>query len=368
MTAAAIKAAIALASDKRTWKGIGIVLSAILVPILLIASVLCSMLYGTAKHNNAAVNLTFNGGVIPASMPAEYREYITEMRSCFFSLDRAIAEVELKMEDEDSLDSVRIKAVFYALYFGSDHLRLRSAAAREFVECFVEYEQRTRTVIRVDEEGEEHEIDEIYTAAVPITDLPTIYENVGEYAGREVTSDDKANITEIYLRVMYNNFDVSADMPLEGGNGTHDLIGEMTKDSDVVPSAAGFVSPLEGGWSQRVTSEFGYRQNPTGAGSEGHTGLDMGVPLGTDVQAVKDGRVLFVRYKQTGYGYHVAIDHGGGLVTMYAHCSEILVTEGQTVIAGDVIAKSGSTGRSTGPHLHFEVIRDGIPQNPRNYL
>jgi len=117
-----------------------------------------------------------------------------------------------------------------------------------------------------------------------------------------------------------------------------------------------------------VTSEFGYRENPTGAGSEGHTGLDMGVPLGTPVRAVKDGRVLFVRYKQTGYGYHLAIDHGGGLVTLYAHCSEILVTEGQEVKAGDVIAKSGSTGRSTGPHLHLEVIQDGVPQNPRNYL
>ena len=94
----------------------------------------------------------------------------------------------------------------------------------------------------------------------------------------------------------------------------------------------------------------------------------MGVPLGTPVRAVKDGRVLFVRYKQTGYGYHLAIAHGGGLVPLYAHCSEILVTEGQEVKAGDVIAKSGSTGRSTGPHLHLEVIQGGVPQNPRNYL
>ena len=363
-----IKAILALASDKRTWKGIGIIAASILTPLLLIAVVLCSMLYGTASHNNAAVDLTFNGGVIPASMPAEYREYIKEMRSCFSSLDSAIAEVKLKMEDGDSLDSVRVKAVFYALYFGSDHLRLRAAAAKEFVECFVEYQQRTRTVIETDEDGVEHEIEEIYTAAVPITELPVIYENVGEYAGREVTSDDKANITEIYLRVVYNSFDVGANMSLEGGNGTHDLIGEMSKDSDVTPSEAGFVSPLEGGWQNKVTSEFGYRQNPTGAGSEGHTGLDMGVPLGTSVRAVKSGKVLFVRYKQTGYGYHVAIDHGGGLVTMYAHCSEILVTEGQTVSAGEVIARSGSTGRSTGPHLHLEVIRDGVPQNPRNYL
>lgn len=368
MTAAAIRAAIALASDKRTWKGIGTIAASILTPLLLIAVVLCSMLYGTASHNNAAVDLTFNGGSIPSSMPSEYREYITEMRSCFSTLDEVISEVEGEMEDGDSLDAVRVKAVFYALYFGSDHLRLRSAAAKEFVECFVEYRQRTQTVIEIDEEGEEHEIEEIYMAAVPITDLPTIYKNVGEYAGREVTADDRANITEIYLRVVYDTFDVGANMSLEGGNGTHDLIGEMTKDSDVIPSAEGFVSPLEGGWRDKVTSEFGYRQNPTGAGSEGHTGLDMGVPLGTGVRAVKDGRVLFVRYKQTGYGYHVAVDHGGGLVTMYAHCSQILVTEGQTVRAGEVIAKSGSTGRSTGPHLHMEVIRDGVPQNPRNYL
>ncbi len=368
MTVTAMRAVIALASDKRTWKGVGIILAAIAVPFLLIAAVICSMLYGTAKHNNAAVDLTFNGGMLPVSMPSEYREYITEMRSCFSSLDSAISEVESKMEDGDSLDSVRVKAVFYALYFSSDHLRLRNAATKEFVECFVEYEQRTRTVIETNEDGEEHEIEEIYTVAIPISDLPTIYKNVGEYAGRDVTSDDKANITEIYLRVVYDNFDVSADISLEGGNGTHDLIRKMTKDSDVVPSAVGFVSPLENGWRDKVTSEFGYRQNPTGAGSEGHTGLDMGVPLGTSVRAVKDGRVLFVRYKQTGYGYHVAVDHGGGLVTMYAHCSEILVTEGQTVSAGEVIARSGSTGRSTGPHLHLEVIRDGIPQNPRNYL
>ena len=230
------------------------------------------------------------------------------------------------------------------------------------MDCFVTYEECVHPAEEDDEE------DYVHQRAIPIDDLPTIYANVGGYAGRPVTSDDSANITEIYLRVVYRNFDIGADISLEGGNGTHDLIAEMTQGSDVTPSAGGFVSPLSGGWQDKVTSEFGYRQNPTGAGTEGHTGLDMGVPVGTAVRAVKDGRVLFVRYKQTGYGYHVAIDHGGGLVTMYAHCSEILVTEGQEVKAGDTIAKSGNTGRSTGPHLHLEVIQDGTPQNPRNYL
>lgn len=357
-----------LATDKRTWKGVAVWIAAILTPFLLLVVVLCSMLQGTASHNNAAVRLTFNGGSIPITMPGEYKTYITEMRSCFSKLDGAISAVEGEMEGGDSLDPVRVKAVFYALYFGQDHLRLRSAAARSFVDCFVTYETRTRTVTEYDEDGEPYEEEETYTVAVPIRDLPAIYANVSRYAGREVTAEDKANITEIYLRVRYDNFDVGADMNLEGGNGTHALIKELTKDSEVTPSPGGFVSPLEGGWRDKVTSEFGYRDNPTGAGGEGHTGLDMGVPLGTPVRAVKAGRVLFVRYKRTGYGYHVAIDHGGGLVTLYAHCSEILVTEGQEVAAGDVIAKSGSTGRSTGPHLHLEVIQDGVPQDPRHYL
>lgn len=362
------KTATLLATDKRTWKGAAIAIAAVLTPFFLLVAVICSMLQGTASHNNAAVRLTFQGGSIPLTMPGEYKTYITEMRSCFTKLDSAISAVEAEMEGSDSLDSVRIKAVFYALYFGQDHLRLRSAAARSFVDCFVTYETRTRTVTEYDENGEPYEEKETYIVAVPIRDLPTIYANVGRHAGRSVTSEDSANITEIYLRVRYDNFDVGAEMNLEGGNGTHDLIKELTKDSEVTPSPGGFVSPLAGDWQDKVTSEFGYRQNPTGAGDEGHTGMDMAVPLGTEVHAVKGGRVLFVRYKQTGYGYHVAIDHGGGLVTLYAHCSKILVTEGQTVAAGEVIARSGSTGRSTGPHLHLEVLQDGVPQNPRNYL
>ena len=361
---ALIKAAVVLLTDKRTWKAIGVVVAAILTPFILLVVILCSMLSGTANHNNAAVELTFYGGSLPITMPSEYKDYITEMRDCFSSLDGAIATVEGMMEDGDSLDSNRIKAVFYALNFGTEDLSLRRAKAREFVDCFVEYRDCTHT--ETDEDGEEYTY--THTRAYPIGDLPAVYANVSAVAGRQVTSDDMANITEIYLRVVYRNFDVGAEMSLEGGNGTHDLIAEMIKDSDVVPSEGGFISPLPGGWKDKVTSEFGYRQNPTGAGSEGHTGMDMAVPLGTDVRAVKDGKVLFVRFKQTGYGYHVAIDHGGGLVTLYGHCSEILVTEGQTVTAGQVIAKSGSTGRSTGPHLHLEVIQDGVPQNPRNYL
>lgn len=86
-----------------------------------------------------------------------------------------------------------------------------------------------------DEDGNEIEVEEKYIVAVPIDDLPTIYRNVGDHAGRQLTSDDTANITEIYLRVIYDNFDLGADMSLDGGNGTHELIAEMIKGSDVRP-------------------------------------------------------------------------------------------------------------------------------------
>ena len=239
-----IKAAVMLLTDKRTWKAIGVVIAAVLTPFILIIIMINAMLYGTASHNNAAVELTFYGGSIPITMPGEYRDYITEMRSCFSSLDEAIAALEEMMEDGDSLDSNRIKAVFYALNFGTENLSLRRAKAREFVDCFVEYRDCTHTW--VDEEGEEHSY--THTRAYPINDRPTIYANVSAEVGRQVTSDDMANITEIYLRVVYRNFDVGADMALEGGNSTHDLIAEMVRDSDVIPSEGGFVSPLPGGW------------------------------------------------------------------------------------------------------------------------
>jgi murein DD-endopeptidase MepM/ murein hydrolase activator NlpD len=96
--------------------------------------------------------------------------------------------------------------------------------------------------------------------------------------------------------------------------------------------------------------------------------MDLAVPLGTPIYAVADGTVLFTRASSGGYGIHVAINHGGRVVTLYAHCSRLLVGEGQRVRQGEMIALSGSTGNSTGPHLHLEFVVNGQHQNPRNYL
>ena len=126
------------------------------------------------------------------------------------------------------------------------------------------------------------------------------------------------------------------------------------------------------GWpvsSRRVTSEFGHRRNPfTGQSLEFHSGIDIAVPAGVHIYATAYGTVSFAGWSNSGYGILVVIEHGFGYSTYYAHNSGVLVSAGEHVARGQVIALSGSTGRSTGPHSHYEVRLQGVAQNPRRYL
>ncbi len=115
--------------------------------------------------------------------------------------------------------------------------------------------------------------------------------------------------------------------------------------------------------SGRITSPFGYRVHPITHKYKLHTGVDISVPCGTSICSAADGEVIMAGW-MGAYGYAVVIDHGGGISTLYGHNSRLLVRRGQHVSRGQVIAKSGSTGYSTGPHCHFEKRVDGTPVNP----
>jgi murein DD-endopeptidase MepM/ murein hydrolase activator NlpD len=117
----------------------------------------------------------------------------------------------------------------------------------------------------------------------------------------------------------------------------------------------------------RLSSPFGYRYHPVLKSRRLHNGQDIAVPTGTPVAAADSGVVLVSGWKG-GYGYFVAIDHGKGISTGYGHNSRLLVAVGERVTKGQTIALSGSTGLSTGPHVHFEVRINGVPVNPRPYL
>ena len=346
--AALAKLAAAALSDEDTRRKLGWIVAAICSPLILTLALICSLLSGSAEHNNSAVLLCFNGGTIPDKTPAEYVAYIEDMRRSFTLLDSAIDAVNDMTEGSDSLDGIRVKAVFCAIFFGEDTPSRR--AHKQFVDCFVTYEERTRTVTA--EDGTETE--ERYTVAIPITDMMKVYSNIENVLHLEISAEQKSNADSVYNLARYGvaggseGWIPGADVPFIGADG--------------------FCSPIGSGWERRVTSEFGNRIDPITGKRKGHTGMDLAVPTGTPIRAALPGTVTVSKYNAGGYGYYVMIEHGNGIATLYGHCSKLLARVGQTVQAGDIIALSGSTGRSTGPHLHFEVRVNGERTNPRAYL
>ena len=141
-----------------------------------------------------------------------------------------------------------------------------------------------------------------------------------------------------------------------------DISESITKLEEYLACIPTFV-PTEG----RISSGFGYRTDPITKLRKLHNGVDFAANHGTDIRASGDGKVIFAGYYD-GYGNTVIIDHGFGLTTLYGHTSKILVKNDETVEKGQLIAKVGSTGRSTGPHLHFEIRINDNPVDPLEFL
>ena len=119
--------------------------------------------------------------------------------------------------------------------------------------------------------------------------------------------------------------------------------------------------------SKRITSYYGKREKPNAKATSMHRGIDIGAPNGTDVLATDSGKVIVAGFGKS-YGNYVVIDHGNGYTSLYAHNSRLCVSVGDTVVRGQVIAKVGSTGNSTGPHIHFEISKNGTLVNPMSFF
>ncbi len=135
------------------------------------------------------------------------------------------------------------------------------------------------------------------------------------------------------------------------------------------PPAANVGAPGTFSWpaSGAITSPFGMRNDPLGHGFRMHSGVDIAAPMGSTITAAATGRVIFAGW-YGGYGNAVIIDHGGSTSTLYGHCSQVFVASGQDVERGQAIGAVGSTGESTGAHLHFEIRINGVPVEPTSRL
>jgi len=146
------------------------------------------------------------------------------------------------------------------------------------------------------------------------------------------------------------------DNKIQSLTAINEQLDTLLEKEKYIPS----VIPVQG----RITSYFGNRENPFDQnGEENHPAIDIATAYGTEIHATAKGEVIYAEYK-TGYGNCVYIDHGNGLTSLYGHASELLVKQGQVIEKGEVIALVGSTGRSTGPHVHFELRKNEVPINP----
>lgn len=191
------KAAATVLTNEKLRKGAGWTLVAILSPVIVLIALLCSIGSGGADHNNQAIAAAFYGVSYSPEVPMAFRSHIEDMRTAFSLLDSAVASVNVRTEGGNSLDPIRVKAVFYALCFGDDALSRR--AANRFVKCFYTWETRTRTVEVESEDGTVTSTEE-YSVAVPVS-LHQAYANLEAELGRTITEDDKSNINHIYTMI-----------------------------------------------------------------------------------------------------------------------------------------------------------------------
>jgi murein DD-endopeptidase MepM/ murein hydrolase activator NlpD len=199
----------------------------------------------------------------------------------------------------------------------------------------------------------------VFLAMSALTDLrDQIVHDVGLLIGRHRAgmtlgepepegADDHLELEDVEPRQSYRRPDTATPML--------DVFGDSH-----VPTG----SPLVEG---RLTSSFGWRVHPISKKKKHHDGEDIAAPIGTPVMATAAGVVRFAG-SRSGYGHTIEIDHGNGFVTRYAHLRDLSVEAGQDVERGETIGTVGMTGRTTGPHLHYEVIRNGRPQNPHPFV
>jgi murein DD-endopeptidase MepM/ murein hydrolase activator NlpD len=145
---------------------------------------------------------------------------------------------------------------------------------------------------------------------------------------------------------------------------SYDDINEMVKNKEQLLAAIPAIQPVSNKDLNRIASGFGYRIDPVYKVKKLHAGLDFAAPVGTPIYATANGTVKEANYNGGGYGNHVVINHGYGYETLYGHMVRIKAREGHKVKRGEVIGWVGSTGKSTGPHCHYEVHKNGTPVDP----
>ena len=181
------------------------------------------------------------------------------------------------------------------------------------------------------------------------------YRNLEGFDNSELLMDTRKKLDQVASRayVQSKSFD--------------DVV-EMARNKEKMLAAIPAIQPVANKNLKKMASGYGYRIHPIYKVRKMHWGTDFSAPAGAPIYATGDGTVTTYKRSRSGYGHHIVIDHGFGYETLYGHMSKIEVNKGQRVKRGEIIGYIGSTGSSTAPHLHYEVIKDGRKINPINFF
>jgi murein DD-endopeptidase MepM/ murein hydrolase activator NlpD len=207
--------------------------------------------------------------------------------------------------------------------------------------------------------------DEIYRTIFEAGPIPNELRTAGFGGANRYKNLEGFNNSELLIDTR-KKLDKIANRTYVQSKSFDDVV-EMAREKEQMLASIPAIQPVANKDLKRMASGFGYRIHPIYKVRKMHWGMDFTAPTGTPIYATGDGKVTTQKNSRSGYGNHIIIDHGYGYETLYGHMSKVDVRRGQKVKRGDIIGYVGSTGRSTAPHLHYEVIKDGRKINPVNF-
>ncbi|MBK9049047.1 MAG: M23 family metallopeptidase [Bacteroidetes bacterium] len=260
--------------------------------------------------------------------------------------------------------SVVIVAIAYAYLDSPKEKQLK----REISQLTLQYEILQQRFEHVDNvlKDIQHRDDNIYRVIFEAEPIPATVRKAGYGGVNRYKALEGMENSDLIISAARKLDELTKQLYVQ--SKSFDEIVELAKDKSHMLASIPAIQPVSNKDLTRIASGFGYRIHPIYKTSKMHEGIDFTAPVGTDIYAAGNGNVKEVVYGDRGYGNYVLISHGFGYETLYAHMSKVNARPGQKVKRGDVIGNVGSTGASTAPHLHYEVIKQGLKINPINFF
>jgi murein DD-endopeptidase MepM/ murein hydrolase activator NlpD len=266
------------------------------------------------------------------------------------------------------LASIAVGVLFVAILFkfiDSPKERLLRQQNTAYKESYAVLQERMKQLElqMVELEQRDNDVYRSIFEATPIPDSARVKEMLAKNEIRLIQSLSNTALIE-NMRNQLNNLSLRMSFQVQ----SFTEITAMVKNKEKLLRAIPAIQPVSNKNLKRVASGFGYRIDPLYKDSRLHAGLDFSAPTGTPIYATADGEVQIAGFNTDGYGNKVVINHGYGFQTLYAHMVRVIARVGQSIKRGEVIGYVGSTGKSTGPHLHYEVIKRGTKVDPVYYF